>query len=160
MQAGSIVDHTVWKSFSLMSNHTMHAALLQTVEHHEDVDKHRSGLPEEHASASQCWVQNSETEGVWQTDHHQKVFEVIATSDCIWSQSNKVSSSSWEQCWKRIRDVALCIEFIEGVPLLGGYGTVLSDWWDCSSFLDCQTVSCSVSLWAVLGTNVLARWAL
>ena len=26
-------------------------------------------------------------------------------------------------------------------------------------FIDCGMVSCSVSLWAVLGTKVLARWA-
>ena len=43
-----------------------------------------------------------------------------------------------------------------GVPLLGGHGTVWDGGW---SFIDCRMVSCSVSLWAVLGINVLARWA-
>ena len=31
-----------------------HAALPQRVEHHVDVDGHRFGLSEEHASTSQC----------------------------------------------------------------------------------------------------------
>ena len=29
---------------------------------------------------------------------HEKVFEVIANGDCIWSWSHKVSSSSWKEC--------------------------------------------------------------
>ena len=44
----------------------------------------------------------------------EKMFEVIANSDCIWSRSYIVSRSSREQCWKGTRDVALCVEIIDG----------------------------------------------
>ena len=47
---------------------------------------------------------------------HEKMFEVIPNSDYIWSRSYKVSSSSREQCWKSTRDVALCVELIDGCP--------------------------------------------
>ena len=46
------------------------------------------------------------------------------------------------------------------LSLVGGHGILLGMADEISAhFMDCGMVSCSVSLWAVLGTKVLARWA-
>ena len=47
---------------------------------------------------------------------HEKVFEVIADSDCICSWNYKVSSSSWKVCGKGTRDVTLCVGLIDWRP--------------------------------------------
>ena len=54
----------------------------------------------------------------------ERMYEVIADSDCIWSSSYKVSRSSKEQCWKGTRDIALCVKFIDGCPTARSHGTV------------------------------------
>ena len=52
----------------------------------------------------------------WKKFAHEKVFEVIVDSDCIWSWSYKVSSSSWKECGKGTRDVILCIGLVDWCP--------------------------------------------
>ena len=47
---------------------------------------------------------------------HEKMFEVIPNSDCSWSWSYKVSSSSWKEYEKCKRNVALCGEFTDECP--------------------------------------------
>ena len=143
----------VWKGFPLTCNHITQLFHRQSsiMRMLMNIDPACLKSTPVHLSV-ECKISEPRVSGKPTIIVHEKMFEVIADSDCIWSRSYKVSSykvssSSREQCWKGTRDVAPVLNSLMGVPLLGGHGTVGGGWWCCRSFIDCRMVSCSGQYW-------------